>query len=67
MLAVSAGHAGLSGALRTVEPLPRWEVTVALPDTRCAPGSREDDGQDYAGGWKGVDAVAKTFCVRRGA
>ena len=54
MLAVSAGHAGLSGALRTVEPLPRWEVTAALPDTRCAPGSREDDGQDYAGDGNGV-------------
>ena len=34
MLAVSTGHAGLSGALRTVEPLPRWEVTAALPVIR---------------------------------
>ena len=33
-LAASAGHAGLSDALRTVEPLPRWEVTAALPVIR---------------------------------
>ncbi len=58
-----AGHAGLSGALRTVEPLPRWEVTAALPDTRCAPGSREDDGQDYAGGWKGVGRFRRTVFI----
>jgi hypothetical protein len=56
-----AGHAGLSGALRTVEPLPRWEVTAALPDARCAIRFPRERWGKYRRGPKSVDAVAKTF------
>ena len=65
-LAVCAGHAGLSGALRTVALVPRWEVTAALPDTRCAPGSRESDGEimDQAG--RAGMPLRPLFCWRRG-
>ena len=62
MLAVSTGHAGLSGALRTVETAstvgghrrpPRHPVHD--------PGSRESDGTDYAGGEMGVNKNAANF------
>ena len=62
MLAVSTGHAGLSGALRTVETAstvgghrrpPRHPVHD--------PGSRESDGQDYAGGFGGVNKIDEDF------
>jgi hypothetical protein len=37
------------------EPTRKAEVTAALPDTRCAPGSRKGDATDYRRGGKGVD------------
>ena len=60
MLAVSTGHAGLSGALRTVETAstvgghrrpPRHPVHD--------PGSRESDGTDYAGAFGGVEKLGR--------
>ena len=62
MLAVSTGHAGLSGALRTVETASTMGGHRRPPRHPVHdPGSRESDGMDYAGGWKGVEKLPRIF------
>ena len=52
----SAGHAGLSGALGTVEPLPRVGGHRRPPRHPVHdPGSRESDARKYAGGFGDVE------------